>query len=200
MGVLANMVFISMFGSILMTTEIGTTNIGNLWYATVVMAQMIILERFGLANAALSVTVTYATLVTMFALSWCISLFPWETNFSPQALASITVADWQTRIVVSSMTAFGLSQIIMLLAWQRIRQACPALPAMMIGTILAQAIDTPVFFIAAFGNVLPAAQVFEAIVVGFVVKMGAMLALIPAYLLALHWPSLAFTVRGSRAH
>lgn len=188
-----NMIAIARFGPALF--EIGgyTTNIGNIWFASAVCAQLIILERHGRTEALATIGMVYGALTFMFALGLAVHAFPvLPDNDTGRAIHIVT--DHQTRIIMASYVAFFLSQMTMIMAWERVRPHMSAVAAAALAMAVCQLVDTPVFFVGAFADAMPVDVLIEVAVVGFVAKCLIGGALLPVFVVALRLPAVRAAV------
>ena len=149
------MILISLFAPLLMHVNGLYSNVGNIWYATAIMAQCIILERWGSRAALDTVVMVYTTLATLFAACAVLPLFPVVPGNEEWARAIHMIAARNVQITVASFSAFGLAQLVLIWVYVHTRHAFGPLVAMIMATVGAQIIDSVVFFPLAFWPMTP---------------------------------------------
>ena len=184
-GVFVNMVLIVLFAPYLIEVGGLVTNIGTVFYASVVASMCVVIERFGPRVAKDAIPNTYIRLLIIFAACYAISLLPVVDGNEGFAAAAKIISRHNLIIVTASFAAFALSQIVLVIAYPKLRAHYGPAAAVAIGTVLCQAVDSPVFFGVAFYNQCPYSYMTLA-VTGFLVKVLFGAVLYPAVLLAVH--------------
>ena len=178
-----NMILIALFAPLLMEIGGHVSNIGNVFYAAAVAGQCVILERYGVAAAHRSVTMIYGTVVALFLLVWTVLRFPVVDGDEYMAAAHLLLAR-SPDVLVASFAAFALGQGVLIRVWETVRPRAPFAVAALLASCACQAVDTPVFFIAAFWRTHAVSWIADAMAVGFLLKCGLAVALMPAVLVA----------------
>lgn len=142
-----NMVLITIFGGVMI--EIGqiATNIGCIFYASVMAAQSVIYFRAGASEAAKSVKVTLLAIVMILAATTIMDSMEWH---GVSAGAYHTVLRGSYELAVASVAAFAISQGV-LIAVLKSSKAGSLLGNYIVAVALAQALDSAIFFPLAFG-------------------------------------------------
>ena len=181
-----NMVMISMFAPLLVGAGQFQTNIGNVFYSSVVCAQCVLLELRGPTGAQKSIPQVNMVMVILFAMCWVMGRVPTVSGNEAFVEAARTVAHHSLRVVSASFAAFFLSQQVMIRAWVRLRRHHGPVTAAIISSFTCQAVDTPVFFTVAFWGELSPSQLIEFASVGFLFKCVLAVAFVPAFLGAVY--------------
>ena len=192
-GVSSNMVLITVFAPYLIEVFGFVTNIGAVLYAGVVASQIVILERWGPLAARDVLPMVYPRLVMMFAVCSFLSLLPVVPGNEEFASAAHVVATHQLSVVVACFAAFALSQMVLVMTYGYIRRAVGQIGAVVLGMVLCQAVDSPIFFGVAFYDMAPA-DLVTFIATGWMVKCVIGLVLTPAIFAAL-WLARPSSVR-----
>ena len=185
-----NMVMISMFAPMLVGIGQFETNIGNVFYSSVVCAQCVLLELRGPTGARRSIPQVNMVMVILFAMCWVMGRVPTVPGNEAFVEAARTVAHHSMKVVSASFAAFFLSQQVMIRAWVRLRRRHGPVISAVIASFACQAVDTPVFFTVAFWGELSPSQIAEFASVGFLFKCTLAVAFIPAFLGAVYVPEL----------
>lgn len=193
-----NLALIGMFAGYMIEIGGSRTNIGTLWYAAVVMAQCIVLERYGALFAREAIPIIYAALATVTLIVWAMLQFP-ALDGDPAAASIRAVLTPNVAVITGAFIAFWLSQMVLILSWSAVRPNLPPVPTMILCSWLAQCVDTPVFFIVAFTERLGDAGMVEAAALGLLVKCGAAVALIPAFVVAVLMPQIQNAIQRALA-
>ena len=190
-----NMVMISMFAPLLVGVGQYTTNIGNVFYSSVVCGQCILLEVRGPAGARRSIPQVNIVMVILFAMCWVMGRVPTVPGNEAFVEAARTVAYHSMKVVSASFAAFFLSQQIIIRTWIRLRRSHGPVVAAVIASCVCQAVDTPVFFTITFWGELSPSQIAEFASVGFLFKCVLAVALVPAFVAAVYGPELMTHLR-----
>ena len=182
-GVFANMILIALFAPYLVEVGGLVTNVGTVFYAGVVASMCVVIERFGPLVARDAIPKTYIRLLMIFTACAIIERLPVVEGNEAFAAAAKLVAGHQARVVAASFIAFFLSQMVLVIAYPKIRQRFGAALAVAGGTVLCQAVDSPVFFGVAFSDSGFSAML-NLVVTGFLVKIGVAVVLAPAVFIA----------------
>ena len=189
-----NIVLVTLFGGMLIDFGFGVSNIGNIWYAAAVCSQCILLARHGRQAALDTLPMVYGVLLFLFSICWTLRLFPVVPGNEVFVAAVHAIADHEARLVAASFAAFAFTQFVLITVWdQTQRHGLHAIPAMLIATVAAQAVDTPIFFVIAFWQQMPVETMIDAMLTGFLVKCALGAAFTPAFVAAITSPTPAVT-------
>lgn len=151
-GVFVNMILIAIFAPYLVSFMGLNTNVGSIFYATVVASQILVIERWGPKIARDSLPGVYMRLLLVFGVCTVLHSLPTVPGNEEFSGAVRTITNQQVDVVVASFAAFALSQLILIVTYQNIRRKVGKLLAMVIVTIVCQSVDSPVFYTIAFHN------------------------------------------------
>lgn len=165
-----NMVLISFFAAKMMATPIGVTNVSTVLYATVVLAQFLILKRYGRDAAVGTLRMTMFALIAALSLGTVIALIPTVIGNELDAFAVDAIASTSLQVVLASLFAFIIGQSILVLVGEK--------HGMFITTTATQLVDSALFFPIAFGAL---DGMYEIMAVGFAVKVVATLVVYSFY-------------------
>lgn len=185
--VVLNMLAISLFGPALMTVAGWTTNVGNVWYATAICAQCIILERHGRDEARATIPMVYGAITMMLGVCVALHQFP-VLPATEMGRAIHILTGHQPRLVMGSYVAFFLAQMALIAAWGWLRPRCSAGWTVLLATLACQLVDTPVFFVSAFAGEIPWPVLVEIMGVGLAAKIGLAVVLLPVFAVAVREP------------
>ena len=195
-----NMLMISLFAPMLVGAGQFTTNIGNVFYSSVVCGQCILLELRGPTGARNSIPQVNMVMVIFFAMCWVLGRFPVLPGNEAFVDAARTVTHHSLKVVSASFVAFFLSQQIMIRSWVRLRRRHGPVVAALIASCACQAVDTPVFFTITFWGELPPAMIAEFASIGFLFKCVLAVAFVPAFVGAVYGPEVARRLYRDHAH
>jgi uncharacterized integral membrane protein (TIGR00697 family) len=176
--VVINMVLITLLAAKQIEVLGFTSNLGNALYVGVMTAQTITLAA-GRRDVALGNKATcYFALLAVVLLGGAVGFAPVVPGNESLAFAIDAVTGFAPRVVVASFLAFALSQYVLIhgfdylgrwpLAWR-----CLAIQ------IVAQGVDSAVFFPCAFLNDSNGGAVIEMALTGFAVKVALTALLLP---------------------
>lgn len=151
----ANILLIGLLGSKELVMFGFTSNIGNIFYATVILGSCLMLQLYGEREARKTIQ---------------------AVGFTAIGVALLQVIPSTSRILVASLTAFMLAQTVLIYSWQwfgRLR--------VLGSSIVAQAVDSIVFFPLAFLTQLPVIQMVDFAWQGFVLKAMFAVASLPFF-------------------
>lgn len=158
-----NMILVSVLGSKLLTVAGNTTNIANVYYATVVVAQAFIYRLYGEKAALDTIRMTYFALISAVALMYLTSLFPTVPGNEEAAFAVDIMSFSSFQIVLASFVAFMLGQTVLVHMLRHTNDAALAV-------FFTQAIDSIVFFPLAFYD-LPVQTIITFMLSGLFFKI-----------------------------
>jgi uncharacterized integral membrane protein (TIGR00697 family) len=167
---LACMISISVVGGQMMTVFGFHTNIGNAQYAGVILAHAVIAERYGIRHAQESVFVTFVTLILLFfPLTQLSRFYPIMPDNASYAGHLHFVLNISARVIVASFVAYYAVNWTFVWLYDRWRNRSVWIKYVA-NAVLAQALDSVLFFSIAFIGILDNRILIEVAVTGFVVK------------------------------
>lgn len=145
------------------------TNVANVFYATVVVAQAYIFSRYGLDSMVRTIPMTLYALVVGVTLAYLTSLTPVVDGNIVEATAISTVAAFSLTVVAASFFAFIIGQAVLavILGWVHLNKT-----RYLLAIVAAQLVDSAVFFSIAFSN---SGIVGDAMITGFLLKVAVSL-------------------------
>lgn len=172
-SIVANLFFVSMFGAKLVEVGGFVSNVGNVFYAGVFFATYLLIEHYGMAAARSSIWLGL----------YAIGLF---LVFSPLVMAltgapSSLVADLPLGllsgivpgIAVASIFGYLIAQNLNIWLYGRLRGGGASLWATAAtAVVVAQGVDSILFFYIAFAGILPTSLLWESLWAGYAVKVA----------------------------
>ncbi|MFW5913507.1 MAG: queuosine precursor transporter [Bacillota bacterium] len=130
-----------------------TATLGNIMYGTLFLATDALNERYGLKDAKRAVYLGFFTMVSMVVIMQVALLFtPGPDDFAHDAL--VTIFEVIPRIVLGSLTAYIVSQLLDVHLFQKIRSRYPSKGSLYLrnigSTMLSQLVDSAIFVPIAF--------------------------------------------------
>ena len=175
--VIINMVCISIFGEKLVSSFGFVSNVGNICYAFVCVAQinLCIIEK-DQKNAILNILRALASLLMLLAFSQVIISLPVVSGNEEFSNAAVRVASAAPNIVVASFLAFVVSQTVLIKIFTV--SSGSTFLKFVFATVVCQVLDSAIFFPIAFiGNMH--SSIIGLAVVGCITKVVVMLLLFP---------------------
>jgi len=168
--IIVNLMLISVLGSQLHTVFGYTTNVGNAPYAAIFFATYLLMERGSIADGIRAIwlgalAVTFFNIITQLT--------------AAQTLVDITLPP---RIAAASLMAYLVAQhvnVAMYSLWHERPGGAHWWLKMVSIVLIAQLVDSVIFFGIGFFGAVESAAVFEIMVVGYVVKVLINLTCIP---------------------
>ncbi|MFW5892747.1 MAG: queuosine precursor transporter, partial [Bacillota bacterium] len=122
-----------------------TATLGNIMYGTLFLATDALNERYGLKDAKRAVYLGFFTMVTMVVIMQVALLFtPGPDDFAHDALT--TIFEVVPRIVLGSLTAYIVSQLLDVHLFQKIRSRYPSKGTLYLrnigSTMMSQLVDS----------------------------------------------------------
>jgi uncharacterized PurR-regulated membrane protein YhhQ (DUF165 family) len=170
-----NMVLITLYGAKLVEVLGYTSNLGSVCYVGAMTGQTMILMA-GRRDIALGgIKIILFSLICIILIGSIIGQSPIVPGNEPSALAIGAVTKVSVRIVTSSFIAFTLAMFV--LVWTFGALSKWPMPARCFGAqVLAQIVDSALFFPIAFGNKV---EVVEIALTGVVFKLVLTLIMLP---------------------
>ena len=183
-----HLVMIICFGGLLGKFGPLVSNYGNVWYAAVVAAQLMLLDRYGRQAAKASLPRGWLAVSVVFAATYPLSHAAILPGNEAIGGAVVALAGHRPQIVIASYAAFGLMIETMIITYAMLRPLSRG-TAPVAAAVAAQIMDSVVFFPIAFGD-LGVDFVVTAMVSGAIIKIPATLVLV----------AVGFAADGVRAH
>lgn len=178
----ANMILIGTTGAKLVEVFGVTTNVGNMFYASVFLALLILLETDGKAVAIRATWFGFTPLVMFTMLvQIAVALDAREQTYALDA-ALRTVFQFAPRILLASVFAYFVSTFTAIEISAFIKETWGAHRLWMrsaAAVIVGQAMDSVIFFSIAFLQVVPTAQFIQIMLSGYAIKAAAGLVGVP---------------------
>lgn len=154
------------------------TNTGNIFYASVFLATYFLIERYGKREGVRSIWIGIIAVVFFSVLARITTvLFGSASTDGLNAAISLTFAP-VLRLAFASLLAYALSQSFNIYLYIYLKEQWRGARLWLranISNILAQVVDSTVFFTVAFAGVVPLASVWEVLATGFVIKVVFMM-------------------------
>lgn len=175
-----NMLCISLFPFKFITVGPFTSNLGNLWYATVFAVQVVAYDRCGWKSSKGLLKSVYVALFIFLGLVNLGAQVPSPPGLEGPLLQ--LVADRALRVTIASLLAFGGAQLCLIKAYAWLRaQGSSVVPCYLIAMTLGQIVDSLIFFPVAFEGW---SRLVGLLLAGLALKILFGVTLIPAVYLA----------------
>lgn len=170
------LILISVAGSKLVDFFGHETNTGNIYYASVFLATYFLIERYGRREGIRSIGIGIMFVVgfTIF-LQLVVGLdsAPGANAFGNALSAALNPA---SRLAFASLLAYAVSQYLNVQLYSYLKEHMEAIRGAIwiranISNMLAQAVDSAIFFTVAFWGVVPPGNIWEVLLTGFVIKV-----------------------------
>src|SRR3989344_1683404 len=154
------------------------TNTGNIFYASVFLATYFLIERYGRREGIRSIFIGIVAVV-FFSLLARVTSALIGSGATAQLDDALSVAfDPLLRLTFASLLAYAISQscnvYLYIYLKERLQGAHVWLRAN-VTNVVAQLLDSTVFFLVAFLGTVPFASVWEVLLTGFVIKVVFMM-------------------------
>lgn len=181
-SIIANLLFISIFGAKLITVFGVVTNVGNVFYAVVFFVLYILVEHYSAEEANRAVWVGFFGVLLFIVSSQFIIGFTgtpesMEANHAIEVLYGVV-----PRIAIASLFAYLITQHLNIWFYDKLRREHNGAWMWLrvsVCVLLFQIIDSVLFFTVAFLGVLPFSELAQVMIVGYIVKVTAGIASIP---------------------
>lgn len=174
--IVVNMLLISCAGALLGAFGPLITNYGNVWYAAVVAGQFLILDRYGRLAASATIPRVYAGVTLFLVCTYPLAYAPLLPGNEHLGGAVQTLAGHRPQILIASYAAFGLTMATLDLTFAAMRRWSRS-GAILISVVVAQTVDTLVFFPIAFID-LGMSDMARAALAGWLIKVPLTLAIV----------------------
>lgn len=171
--IIANVILVSTFAAKLIPIFGLVTNVSNTFYAAIFIATDIISEHHGKKAAFKSIWLGFAGLVVFMILGQFALLFSTVADTETVSAAMDTLFAAVPRIAVASFVAYAISQSLDIWIFDKIRNSTGdgKLWFRNLGsTLLAQLVDSVIFFTLAFAGTVPVETLIVIILTGYIVK------------------------------
>jgi len=148
--------------------------LGNILYGTIFLATDVLNELFGKKEARKAVFIGFfVMIITVILMTIALQFNPHPEDFAQGALE--TIFGFMPRILLASLTAFIISQLIDVSVFDKIKQKLPDNKYLWIrnnlSTIFSQAIDTVIFVPIAFIGVVSTEVLFGIMLSTYLIKV-----------------------------
>jgi len=183
-----NIILVATFGPKLVPVFGYVTNVTNVCYATIFLATNILNEHFGKSEAYKSVWLGFLGLALFVIMSqFVLDFTAVEDGAASDAMDALFAGT--PRVAAASFVAYLIAQNLAVWLYDRIRKWTGSRLIWLRGTIspiVAQFVDSVIFFGLAFGGTVPNEALVAIILIGWAVK--AVIALIHApFIYASYW-------------
>ncbi|XMB72500.1 queuosine precursor transporter [Mycoplasmatota bacterium WC30] len=149
-------------------------NLGNIMYGTIFLATDVLNEVYSKKEAKKAVYLGFMTMIfTVIIMQIAIQFIASPADFGHDSLE--TIFGFMPRIVLGSLTAFIISQLIDVNLFQKIKQKLPENKFLWIrnngSTIVSQLIDTIIFVPIAFIGTVPTSVLISILVSTYLIKI-----------------------------
>jgi hypothetical protein len=148
--------------------------LGNILYGTIFLATDVLNELFGKKEARKAVFIGFfVMIITVILMTVALQFNPHPEDFAQGALE--TIFGFMPRILLASLTAFIISQLIDVYVFDKIKQKLPDNKFLWIrnnlSTIFSQAVDTVIFVPIAFIGVVSTEVLFGIMLSTYLIKV-----------------------------
>jgi len=148
--------------------------LGNILYGTIFLATDVLNELFGKKEARKAVFIGFfVMIITVILMTIALQFNPHPEDFAQGALE--TIFGFMPRILLASLTAFIISQLIDVYVFDKIKQKLPDNKFLWIrnnlSTIFSQAVDTVIFVPIAFIGVVSTEVLFGIMLSTYLIKV-----------------------------
>ncbi|RKX88920.1 MAG: VUT family protein [Spirochaetes bacterium] len=169
-----------------------TATLGNIVYATSFLVTDILSENYGKKDAKKAVGIGFFALIVMTVLmNLALYFMPDESDFAQSSLQ--TIFSIMPRIALGSLTAYGLSQLHDIWAYDMWKRRFAEDKYLWMrnnfSTMVSQLIDTVVFTLIAFSGVFPWPVLVQIMITTYLLKWVVALLDTPFLYLAKRWKS-----------
>jgi uncharacterized integral membrane protein (TIGR00697 family) len=174
-GVIAiNLILISLLGGKIVEFFGYQTNTGNIFYASAFLATYFLIERHGKQEGARSILIG-SVAVVFFTIFLKLSIALQSVDVSSALdMAYAKAFDPTFRLAFASVLAYIVSQTVNVNIYSALKHKFEGAHLWLranISNVVAQAIDSVVFFVIAFWGVVPPDNIKEIILTGFTIKV-----------------------------
>ena len=179
--VTVNLILVTCFGALLGQFGPLLSNYGNAWYAAVIGAHLVILDRFGRLAASETMPACYLA-VSVALLGTYPLTFVQVLPGNEIGQAVVALAQYRPQMLIASYAALGptLAVVDIVYSWLRPRSRTVAVIA---AVVVGQAVDTAIFFPIAFYELGMEIMVTAALS-GLILKIPMTLAVVAAGMMA----------------
>lgn len=163
--VAVNMMLVVLFSQKLFVLFGLTTNVANIFYATVVLAQVLTLYKYGQEAALHTIRLTLFAVLSMLLLSSALAAFPVVQGDEGISAAVSLITNTSLYVVFASLFAFVIAQAVLVRLLDTFSYTKAA-----IAVTVTQLVDSLVFFPIAFYNT-PISELYTIAVSGFLFKV-----------------------------
>jgi uncharacterized integral membrane protein (TIGR00697 family) len=149
-------------------------NLGNIMYGTIFLATDVLNELFGKKEARKAVFIGFfVMIITVILMTIAINFNPHPEDFAQGALQ--TIFGYMPRILLASLSAFIVSQLIDVYIFDKIKSKLPENKFLWVrnnlSTMLSQAIDTVIFVPIAFIGMVSNEVLIGLLISTYVIKV-----------------------------
>lgn len=173
--IVSNMVLITLFAPKLISMFGYTTNLGVIFYATAMLAQMMIIHMYGREAALYTIRMVLFALLSVVSLMFVSSLLPVVSGNEEFSMAMKGVLQFPPQTLFASFFAFVIAQYAIVSCLEKRCSSSIATILKYLGVaVCAQAIDSSIFFPLAFGTIMDMHDIWEMVYTGFIAKVAIM--------------------------
>lgn len=155
------------------------TNTGNIFYASVFLATYFLIERYGKEEGIRSIWIGIIG-VAFFTILAGLSALQIGSESTTQVNNALSVVLGSApRLAFASLLAYGISQSVNVYLYIYLKQKFNGARLWLranLANAAAQAVDSIIFFVVAFGGTIAPANIGEVILMGLVIKIVFMMA------------------------
>lgn len=184
--IVINLLLISLLGQKLIIVAGYATNIGNVYYAAVFFAIYLLLENATRVHVIRAISIGTVSVVAFTAL--LLLGLGMQSHPATEGVSAMMSAVYGNapRFALASIVAFVVAQGVNVALYLTAREEPTHIHwwiRLLVVILLAQLIDSLIFFSIAFWGVISSGLVIEGMVTGYLVKVGVGVATIPL----IHW-------------
>jgi queuosine precursor transporter len=158
------------------------TNTGNIFYAAVFLATYFLIERYGRREGIRSIWIGVAGVLSFAVLLQLALLYKSVPATEGLGEALALAFEPISRLALASLLGYIASQSLNVYLYIYLKERFAGTRLWFranLANLCAQILDSLIFFTVAFWGVVPSAQVYEVIAIGFIIKVLFMMAAAP---------------------
>ena len=174
-----NMILITLFAPRLIEVGGMVTNVGTIFYSAVMVSQLLIFHLFGKEEVTHTIRMVLWMLLGFVGISGWINMLPVVQGNESYAAAMSAILSFPPAVVFASFFAFVIGQSFVIRCMASEEKRKPTIVFYSMCAIMAQIVDSVIFFPLAFGSFMPITEIPSLMLAGIAAK-GIFMAIIGA--------------------
>lgn len=197
MMALINLALIATCGSKLVLSFGVETNVGNVFFAIIILVQAIIVHRWGMAIALDNIMRLIAGLMLFYILGQIVKNMPEVPGNEASARAIGVIFSISARLGVASLLGLLVSAQVFALLYGRLSDSFGVVTKYLLSAFACFAVDNTIFFSITFHGVIPIDEIAIVALGGFAIKCGVAVLTAPVVVLAARYDAELETRAGA---